>query len=471
MSRHLGLLLLMVFGASGIARPCSCGPAKPACAYWAADAIFLGRVSFTNDDGSGKFTQATLVRFEVVERFKGIAQEVREIWVDPGSFTSCYENYRLGDRYLIFAARKGQLPADTASMTVMPGGSGRAKPLPPGFNSKQPPPIYYAPECSGSRPTNGYPNIDRELASLRAYRSGARIPRVLGNVHLYPFQGWPLLAGPALDGAWITLLNSAVTLKTTTNATGAFSLQTAPAGVYGAWARMPPFRMTQPFILDVPEVGCGYVDIELQTTSTLQGHVLDHRGRPAPKIPVLVQLKNEKLDALVGLYALGTTTNANGEFIITGLPDNEVYISAGSDFPTTKTPYRRVYYPSVHSAGGRTALHLKPGEHRDPMILWLEPPVARSGVKVQVVGRDGRPFADAYLHAIDDRGVWAEFARSDSRGVAEVPCLIGRQYELEARAAWFVPERESSLKTAKAPFTCREVNAAVKLVLDRSGAD
>jgi hypothetical protein len=103
--------------------PCDCGPPKPACAYLAADAIFLGRVSFTNDDGSGRFTQATLVRFDVEEHFKGIAADVRQVWVDPGSFTSCYENYKLGGRYLVFA-RKAQSTNDSAAMTVMRGGSG-----------------------------------------------------------------------------------------------------------------------------------------------------------------------------------------------------------------------------------------------------------------------------------------------------------------------------------------------------------
>ena len=71
MNRNLGYLLLLVLGIPMSVRACSCGPPKPACAYLAADAIFLGRVSFTNDDGSGRFTQATLVTFDVEERFQG----------------------------------------------------------------------------------------------------------------------------------------------------------------------------------------------------------------------------------------------------------------------------------------------------------------------------------------------------------------------------------------------------------------
>jgi len=131
--------------------PCDCPAPRPACAYIGADAIFLGKVSFTNDDGSGTFTQATLVRFDVEESFKGISPDTKQVWVDPGSFTSCYENYRLGERYLIFAQSTGQIPGDSPLITVMQG-KANTKPFPPGFDPVHPPRVYWAPECSGSRP-------------------------------------------------------------------------------------------------------------------------------------------------------------------------------------------------------------------------------------------------------------------------------------------------------------------------------
>lgn len=144
-------------------RPCSCGPPKPACAYLAADAIFLGRVSFTNDDNSGRFAQATLVRFDVEERFKGVAPGVLQIWVDPGGFTSCYENYKLAERYLVFATRKIQFPSDGTAMTVMRDGAGKKKPHPLGFDPAKPPIIHYAPECGGSRLADRLSNLDQDL--------------------------------------------------------------------------------------------------------------------------------------------------------------------------------------------------------------------------------------------------------------------------------------------------------------------
>ena len=129
---------LVIAAAAGPTWPCDCRAPRPACAYVGADAIFLGRVGFTNDDGPGTFVQATLVRFDVEEVFKGLPEGTKEVWADPGSFTSCYENYHLGERYLIVAQRKGQLPRDSATMTVMRG-NGKQKPLPPGIDPARPP--------------------------------------------------------------------------------------------------------------------------------------------------------------------------------------------------------------------------------------------------------------------------------------------------------------------------------------------
>jgi hypothetical protein len=427
----------------------------------------LGRVKFTNDDGSGKFTQATLVRFEVEESFKGVPPGGHQIWADPGSFTSCYEEYHLGERYLIFAMRKAPTPNDAAAMTIMRDKEGKRKPFPPGFDPRKPPPVYYAPECAGSRRAD-YPNVDRDLAMLRAFRAGAALPRVLGNVYLYPFRGWPVLSGPALKGARITMFSGAVTLNATTNARGEFSLTSAPSGFYNTWADLPPYRMGRQAILHVPEIGCGYTDVQLTTTSTLQGLVLDHGGRPAPKIPIGVWLRDKKLEDATDPWALGTTTDENGQFTITGLPDDDVYISAGSSHPTTNMPYRRVYYPEGHSLGRAALLRLKPGEHRLPMVLCLEAPLDKVRARVHVLHKEGGPAANAIVNALNEDSVIAESERTDSHGVAEVPCLRGLKYEIEAHAVPRLPMGGGILKSLRRPHVCDGSSSTLELILDRS---
>ena len=135
MDRNLSFLLLLTIGVPPPVRACNCGPLKPACAYLSADAIFLGRVSSTNKND---LRSATLVRFDVQEPFKGIAPAVHQIWVDPGSSLDCYQEYRFGERYLIFAVSKHQSPNDTAAMTGMRDGEDGAEVPSTSLRSQEP---------------------------------------------------------------------------------------------------------------------------------------------------------------------------------------------------------------------------------------------------------------------------------------------------------------------------------------------
>jgi hypothetical protein len=63
---------------------CECGPPGHASRYIKeASIVFVGKVVFTDDDGSGKFIQKTLVHFEVERAFKGLGPEMHDVWVDP----------------------------------------------------------------------------------------------------------------------------------------------------------------------------------------------------------------------------------------------------------------------------------------------------------------------------------------------------------------------------------------------------
>ena len=377
--------------------PCDCRAPKPACAYLGADAIFLGRVSFTNDDGSGTFTQATLVRFDIQEAFKGIAPGTKQVWVDPGSFTSCYEEYRLGARYLIFAQCKSRIPADSAAMSVATGAANRTKPLPPGIDPARPPIIYWAPECSGSRPADGFPNIEMDYRMLRDYRQGKSLPRVFGRVYLAPFRGWPTLDGPILSGAQVVLTNGIATLRTTTLADGTFSLPDAPAGYYSISADLPPLVPVQASrMIAVPEVGCGSEDVALRTTSKLEGVVFDHEGRPAKGIPVAVEVVSSMQDKYP--VTIDQETGAKGRFTIEGVPETDVRLYYGSQWPSSeRVPYRVIYYQDPASPSSTGILRLRVGEQRTGMILRLPAPLKVIVLTVRVVRPDGRPVRGALV--------------------------------------------------------------------------
>src|SRR5436189_5328067 len=85
---------------------CSCGPPTPVCSRIDSIAVFfLGDLISSNDDGKGTFAQLTLEHFKVIEIFKGLPEDATEVWVDPGSMTSCYSPNQVGQRYLIAAFR------------------------------------------------------------------------------------------------------------------------------------------------------------------------------------------------------------------------------------------------------------------------------------------------------------------------------------------------------------------------------
>ena len=165
----VGVLLLLSVGVIR-ALGCFCGPPGPASEYVErASVVFVGKAVFSDDDGSGKFTQKTLVRFQVEESYKGLGPEVHDVWVDPGSFTSCYALYRVGDRYLVFGHDIATSPPDTLSISVAHDRrQGKAKPVPPGFDQKNPPKVYWAPECAGTRRITT--QTDNEINYLRKYK-------------------------------------------------------------------------------------------------------------------------------------------------------------------------------------------------------------------------------------------------------------------------------------------------------------
>ena len=143
---------------------CDCAPRPVARDAESASIVFVGRVVFTNEDGTGSVQQKTLVHFQIEESFQGLAPEIRDVWVDPGSFTDCYFQYSLGTRYIVFAYTETWLRQHRHVVS--------SKPLPAGFDRNNPPYVYWAPECSGTEAitakTKGV--VSREVVYLRKHK-------------------------------------------------------------------------------------------------------------------------------------------------------------------------------------------------------------------------------------------------------------------------------------------------------------
>jgi len=90
-------------------------------------------------------------------------------------------------------------------------------------------------------------------------------------------------------------------------------------------------------------------------------------------------------------------------------------------------------------------------------------------VKVRVIYQHGEPGVSTSVLAFDDSGRIAESVRTKAHGAAELPCLRGLKYELEAQTLHGrFPWRENILKSSRVPFTCGDSSATFELVLDHS---
>lgn len=317
---------------------------------------------------------------------------------------------------------------------------------------------------------------------LRAYRAGVPLPRVLGHVHLWPFLGWPDLDGPPVAGTEVTVYNGAVNLKTRADETGRFWLRDIPAGDYAVRADLRPYQMSPEPLrfwgtesvngsLHVPETGCGYTEVQLVTTSTIQGTVLDPQGRGAEKIPVRLQMKEDPR-RLRQLFAI---TDKQGRFTVSGVPDADVYVLAGVDFDLLAggtnvdmdMRYRTVYYPSGSSVETASPLRLRPGETRKSLVLRLGTPLRWNHVKVKVLDKDGRPRVGADVDLYGGPG--PVLTKTHQGGLGYLSCLSGWKYELEAAAGHSQPDGKwDVLVTARTPFICGDQVSPIVLELDHT---
>lgn len=422
--------VLFMFGALAVlsraAVACDCH-AYPVCFYVShADIIFLGKVTYSNDNGLGTFVQATLVRFEVEEVFKGQPTNPHEVWIDPGSFTSCYAEYQVGKRYLVFASSNWDFTHIIATTIIK--GPGPPKPLPPGFDRDHPPTVYLAPECTGTREVPEQVDLG-DLAFLRSWKAGKTVTRVYGRVLDHAYAAWPQPDPPALRGATVTLTGATLRRTATTDSHGAYSFTGIPAGQYSLSAALDGYRgFPNAFAFDLAPGTCGYAEFDMITDGVLEGTVNSSLGRPVKGIEVRVQrvLPGGALD-FVGFQI----TDKRGAFLFSDVPQGDFQLGVNLDSaPTAAQPYPRFYFPGTTQP---TSIHLNLHEHRRGLVLKLPPPLKIRTVGVRVAWADSTPVAGATVSAFGVDGEIVEVAQTDKSGYAKLRCLADVTYQIEAQ--------------------------------------
>jgi hypothetical protein len=339
---------------------CSCGPAGPACAYVSrAVVVFIGTVAFTDHDEALGLRQRTLVKFTVEQGFKGVARGDHEIWVDPGSFTSCYADYKVGDHMLVFGYGGRGLPPDTPVLSVIPGQT-KQKPLPQEINREKPPAVYSAPECSGTRLIDMNDRVlNSDVQYLRQYKDGTATPSVRGRIiedATFGIFGFDPI--PGLRGVMVTLTGNGLNKSTATDDSGYYVFANTPAAAYYVTPSLRGYISRRNMrAVEVPPEGCGAADFDMIGSGFIEGTLLDSAAQPAANVRVEVLRLNR--DGKPVYYAQKETrTNENGRYQFNELPSGDFEIGVNLFRPPDpQTPYvpTRWYSP----------IHLSPGERKE----------------------------------------------------------------------------------------------------------
>jgi hypothetical protein len=418
---------------------CSCAsyePVKACQIYRGTPVVFRGRVIDDNHDPTVGFGQMTLYRFKVLEAFKGLPPDTKEVFIDPASMTSCYTEFALNRDYLVYT---GGAQPPPAAVTVL---RGRAQSSPP----KQSPaawkgleqlPVYTVGGCS---PTRTVDEKDTDLAFLRS--STTTSPQVNGWIEGRAVQNfsWPNRFAEFVAAADATL-NATSALgdrrTTTVDADGAFKIGPVPPGSYAISVQSPVLRvgkLAQPRV-EVPSGGCAVANASFETKSTISGKVLGADARPAYRI----RLELGELQAGGKVRVIPRTwsnTDQDGNFKISNAPMGQIVLAANlNGAPTAAMPFDPVYAPGTQDVSAARVLTIQPGQQMTDVSLRLPKSLSFGDLYVDVTWPDGSPALGGARAFAEQGGARADFEGApNATNRVKLRLALARKYEI--RVDW-----------------------------------
>jgi len=460
----LSLVLSSLFGLSRAAG-CDCGPAGPSCAYVGrAAVVFAGTVVFSDHDPTLGLRQRTFVKFKIDEAFKGLTPSDKEVWIDPGSFTSCYAEYNVGEHSLVFGYEGDRMPPDTALMSVVPG-QPSPKPIPGEIVRNGLPTVYSSPECSGTRSMRSDdPGLNQDLGYLRQFRDRKAGPSIRGRVtedeNFGIFDRDPR---PGLKGVTVIATGNGPKRTTTTDNEGFFALEDLRVGSYLLTALLRPYKARWPEReVEVPAAGCGAADFDMFAPGSIDGVLLDSKGKPASNVRVEVLRLNAQGRPI--FYAeKKTTTGRDGRYHFTELPHGNFQIGVNVfEAPDPDAPYA----PTKWSAGIETSVNLKPGERKLISPFRLPDPLAVRTIAAVVRWPDGRAAQGADLWGdFGDRVAAHGEVKAD--GSVRMEVLESLTYSVEAKIWTGPPGHREVARTGSMELTPGKDPIHLELTLNK----
>lgn len=379
------LLILFAFALlpfiSEEARGCTCDEYDvPVCAaYWRADAVFVGQVldiTLVEQRSANQDPHATL-HFIVEQPFRGVVGQRVDVQTLHG--TSCDMHFEKGKRYLIYAARAGD--------------------------------ILFAGPCAG---TTSLEHATEDLDYIRSVTQQEAKESILGRLVTTRYDPLP--------GLKVTVQGSDRTFEAKTDEKGNFAVQLPAPGEYVVRAFIPyPAAImaytddkqaqttatdaltTFEYKVQVAKNQCQYTQIDtfkidLHATAEISGKVLTASGRSVS--PGYVYLVNAEDPDSRDFQKL----ESDGSFKFEGIGVGEYYLVLNPDNEAPNeyaAPYPRTYYPNASEARAATKIVVTEGAKLENLLLrvgrrWKERVVAGT-----VVWHDGRSPQNAHMSLYD----------------------------------------------------------------------
>lgn len=392
--------------------------------------VFVGTVLPGNDDEGWRFAERTLYLVRVEEAFRGLTPDQKEVFIDPGSYTSCLTEYKAGEKYLFYTE------GSPMAMTLASGGNGQQS-WPAGWAEKRNLKVYRAGMCSGSKELA---RADEDLTWIRRALRETQPTRVFGAT--YQHYTWAETVSTAgsnvpLESATVRLIGQGQDRSIQSGVDGTFEFSGIPPGEYRLWAEREPWKESYRQSIVVQPAGCVQRALRLELAGTISGVVKQADGRPAKEVRVeLVRVLGD--GKLPTRYSLWADTDAAGKFVMRRVPAGKFVLGVNlTRYSDAKEPWPPTYYPGRPRLEDAKVLELEPNADLAGLELPLPAALPTRTVRIRVLWADGS--------AAEEGGVWArpkQFPHAWESGTSAkqgnlVTLQLMQHYDYEIWAEWY----------------------------------
>ncbi|MCC6538524.1 MAG: hypothetical protein IT162_13290 [Bryobacterales bacterium] len=408
--------------------------------YHTTPVIVRARVIDTTRRYTGHLPLFAISRLAVVEAFKGLPRNTREILVGPT------DGYEPGKEYLLYLGAGS--PGDEVVNHFY------------GLQPRPKLPAEWAPEslrallyfgvgaCSEDRVIS---NADTD-ADILFFRAASRIrPSDPGWIEGRVVQNFDLVSRlanlPAAPGVTIDIQphperSFAGGSQIAVPATGTYRTALLPPGQYvlqfasRLLGKGTPIRGEEP--VTVHPGGCTVVNAWFETLATIDGRVLGADGKPTGGVRV-------ELGAVAANGAIRRVPNvwansaADGRFHLERVPLGFFLVGANIDgVPRASEPFDPVYAPGTQDRTRARLFEVKPKSQIRDVELRMSPPVPLGSLHVDVLWPDGTPATNIprVEALIGTRRASLADAHDDGNTI-KLHLALGRTYRL--LGSWLAP--------------------------------